>query len=370
MFFWEQTAISSYMDELFKEGYYNFNDNGTYREYFDSKKLNDLNQAVLEFKKSVDEYFENYHQALWEYRFIDFIKTNNKYRYINGDRIFSKFKINYQDDYIFFDYEKFSSYRSLAKNFKCIVEPMIIKNGDVFIDDAIDEFKKQYPSCAGYSKSIYDKFLEIYHDEFKVSKTIIGQEYITKNFSYDIEDGVVKFEKSVEDYFNKHKCSFSEYSAVEYIRKDDFVKDNPEYKDSIDEIYKVFKNKYAHKYEFHFDEFMMKSTSEAQKLPTEIVEVLSEPNPKKKDNRISRSKALNFIKNNKGKIFSCIFVKKDGSERKITGTYIKSNDENLGLIKVKEFSKTKTHPDDCIRYVNVQTLKRLKINGENYRVKS
>lgn len=87
-------------------------------------------------------------------------------------------------------------------------------------------------------------------------------------------------------------------------------------------------------------------------------------------NKISRQKALDMIKDNKGHFFTAVFVKKDGTDRKINAQYLKDQqDMSLGYIKVREASKLKSTPNDCTRNVNLQTLKSLKIKGNEYTIK-
>jgi hypothetical protein len=83
--------------------------------------------------------------------------------------------------------------------------------------------------------------------------------------------------------------------------------------------------------------------------------------------RISRSKALELMKNNKGHFFTAVFTKVDGTERTINAQYLKDQGTSgLGYVKVREASKLKAGTTDNIRQINMQTLKRLKIQKKEY----
>ena len=91
---------------------------------------------------------------------------------------------------------------------------------------------------------------------------------------------------------------------------------------------------------------------------------------RKPDNRISRTKAYEMMKNNKGRFFTATFVKKDGEERTINCQFLKDQSElNMGYVKVRESSKLKTTPNDATRQINLQTLKSLKIAGTEYKIR-
>lgn len=92
---------------------------------------------------------------------------------------------------------------------------------------------------------------------------------------------------------------------------------------------------------------------------------------RKPDNRISRTKAYDMMKNNKGRFFTAVFIKKDGTERTINCQFLKDQTElNMGYIKVRETSKLKMNPKDSTRQINLQTLKRIKIGGVEYKIRS
>lgn len=96
-----------------------------------------------------------------------------------------------------------------------------------------------------------------------------------------------------------------------------------------------------------------------------------ELNKQTKMNTITRSKAVELIKNSQGRFFTVSFTKKDNTERTINGrTKVTKGSKggknpaiNLGYISVYS-TKEKGY-----RNVNSQTITSLKINGETYRVK-
>lgn len=86
--------------------------------------------------------------------------------------------------------------------------------------------------------------------------------------------------------------------------------------------------------------------------------------------RITRKKALDLMKANKGHFFTAVFTKKDGTLRSINCQYLKDQtNSDLGYVKVKEAIKMKLDPNDCTRQINLQTLTSLKIAGQTYKVK-
>lgn len=85
---------------------------------------------------------------------------------------------------------------------------------------------------------------------------------------------------------------------------------------------------------------------------------------------ISRSKALDLIKGNKGKIFSATFIKKDGAARVINAQYLKDQkDMSLGYVKVVDTNLRRKNPLDCTRNLNLQTMTQLNVGGEHYKIK-
>ncbi len=86
--------------------------------------------------------------------------------------------------------------------------------------------------------------------------------------------------------------------------------------------------------------------------------------------RISRKKALELIKGNKGYFFTAIFTKQDGTERILNGQYLKNQKDNqLGYVLVRESRKMKIG-EPAIRNINLQTLKKLKIRGSQYTIRN
>jgi hypothetical protein len=80
--------------------------------------------------------------------------------------------------------------------------------------------------------------------------------------------------------------------------------------------------------------------------------------------KLGKNKAVEMLNNINGRIFSCTFTKKDGTEGKVTGQKVKTSKPTtaMGYLKVYDMVKHGT------RTVNLQTLKTLKINGKTYTV--
>jgi hypothetical protein len=88
-----------------------------------------------------------------------------------------------------------------------------------------------------------------------------------------------------------------------------------------------------------------------------------------KGKTISATKAVELMKNNKGRFFTVTFTKKDQSQRTLNGQWVKDQKTNAkGYVLVKDAAKMKKTPTDCIRNVNLQTLHSISINGSTYRV--
>jgi hypothetical protein len=86
--------------------------------------------------------------------------------------------------------------------------------------------------------------------------------------------------------------------------------------------------------------------------------------------RITRKTAKLLIENSKGQFFTATFVKKDQQERTMNAQCIKGQKVNIdGLIKVTDVVKKRSTPNDCIRNLNINTLKRLKIGQKIYSIK-
>jgi len=85
--------------------------------------------------------------------------------------------------------------------------------------------------------------------------------------------------------------------------------------------------------------------------------------PKIVKNIISRKRAYELMSTSKGRFFTATFITKKGTKRVINGQFLKSQkDLMLGYVKVKEACKHNT--GDCIRNINLQTLKKLCIGGK------
>ncbi len=87
--------------------------------------------------------------------------------------------------------------------------------------------------------------------------------------------------------------------------------------------------------------------------------------------QISRFKAIEFLRSTKGKIFSCEFIKKDGSLRKMVARLgvaknLKGGKNGVSsknsLITVYDMAK------QAYRMVNLETLQTVKIGGIVYEV--
>lgn len=92
-------------------------------------------------------------------------------------------------------------------------------------------------------------------------------------------------------------------------------------------------------------------------------------NPNHNIRSISRQKALDMMANNKGHFFTAVFVKQDGTERTINCQYLKDQNSNpLGYVMVKEAQKMKDGVN-AIRQINLQTLRKLRIGGQNYNIR-
>lgn len=104
--------------------------------------------------------------------------------------------------------------------------------------------------------------------------------------------------------------------------------------------------------------------------PAQVISLAPTQTKSRKDNRISRTKAYEMMKNNKGRFFTATFIKKDNTERTINCQFLKDQTElNMGYVRVRESSKLKTNPKDATRQINLQTLKRLKIGGAEYKIR-
>ena len=88
---------------------------------------------------------------------------------------------------------------------------------------------------------------------------------------------------------------------------------------------------------------------------------------------ISKEKAKEYIYKSNGKFFSAVFIKKNGETRFINcrtkvSKYVKGvglsfNPQNKGYMTVFDLIKGE------YRFINLNTLKELKINGKQYQIK-
>ena len=90
---------------------------------------------------------------------------------------------------------------------------------------------------------------------------------------------------------------------------------------------------------------------------------------KTKAKRITVTKALELMKNNKGRFFTAKFKNKSDEERVINGQYLSGQSPSeLGYVKVRETSKLRAG-EKAVRNINLQTLFEMKISGEVYVIK-
>ena len=80
---------------------------------------------------------------------------------------------------------------------------------------------------------------------------------------------------------------------------------------------------------------------------------------------ISRTDALNLMRNNKGKFFSAVFVTKKATLRTINGQY--QGTTELGYVIVAENGKRRKK-EQALRNINLQTLEMLSIGGKTFNV--
>ena len=89
--------------------------------------------------------------------------------------------------------------------------------------------------------------------------------------------------------------------------------------------------------------------------------------------KVHRTKLENLIKGTRGKIFSCVFIKKDGSIRRMTcrlgvTKYIKGTGKPISNITnsyVTVFDLSKK----SYRVINIDTINNITIGGLTYNVK-
>lgn len=84
-----------------------------------------------------------------------------------------------------------------------------------------------------------------------------------------------------------------------------------------------------------------------------------------KGNRISKTDALNLMKHSKGRFFTAVFTKKDGTTRELNCQYLKDQGTtDLGYVKVSKSGRG----TDKIRSINLQTIKALYMSGRVLKV--
>ena len=86
--------------------------------------------------------------------------------------------------------------------------------------------------------------------------------------------------------------------------------------------------------------------------------------------KISKTAALEMIKNSKGKFFTVKFLKNNGKERILNCQYMKDQKSNdFGLVKVKEVSKLKNEKiDSWIKSFSINKLQEIRINKQTYTI--
>ena len=94
---------------------------------------------------------------------------------------------------------------------------------------------------------------------------------------------------------------------------------------------------------------------------------------------IDRDTAKQYIYKTNGKIFSAVFVKKNGEKRQmvcrrnvrkyVTGKGLSYNPEERGLVTVYDMQKCKTDPERAYRTINLKTLEQIKVKGITYTIK-
>jgi len=87
--------------------------------------------------------------------------------------------------------------------------------------------------------------------------------------------------------------------------------------------------------------------------------------------QVSRFKTMELIKATQGKIFSCEFIKKDGSLRKMVARLGVAKNLKGGSNGAGEHNSLVTVYDmvaGAYRMVNLSTLQSLRVNGTHYEV--
>ena len=95
---------------------------------------------------------------------------------------------------------------------------------------------------------------------------------------------------------------------------------------------------------------------------------------------IDKDTAKKYIYKTNGKIFSAVFIKKDGEKRKmvcklgvskyVKGVGLKFKPKELGYIQVYDMIYARTvDPEKAYRFINVKTLEQIKVKGIKYKIK-
>lgn len=120
-----------------------------------------------------------------------------------------------------------------------------------------------------------------------------------------------------------------------------------------------------------------KSLVVKKKAPTKTIKVTAVPKIQKINKvkvvgapKITKNTAKNLMQNSKGQFMTAVFVKKDGSTRKMNCQYLKDQSGSTGsYLKVRDAVKMKNDPGNSIRNVNLDTLMTLSVAGKQYNIK-
>ena len=87
--------------------------------------------------------------------------------------------------------------------------------------------------------------------------------------------------------------------------------------------------------------------------------------------KISKTAALELIRNSKGRFFTVTFTKSNGQKRTINCQYMSGQKETgLGIVKVKETKLLKSERvDEWVKSFKIDRLEEVKINKTHYQIK-
>jgi len=85
-------------------------------------------------------------------------------------------------------------------------------------------------------------------------------------------------------------------------------------------------------------------------------------------NTITKSEALNLITKNQGCFFTVEFFKTNNKLRIMNCQGIKGQIEKSGYLSVNEVSLLRKDPSNALKQINVDTLQKLKIAGNDYNI--